>query len=308
MIRTAAAQHQPLAALSYSWKAKGSAFLDLLDATDFKSATSSTHVQSELDKVRQQIAARRWQLATASTANIPADLIESTDPELQALERQLYDLRRRRNRVQTMTTTDLLMNPSHILAHMDADVLFEYVRCGDDLYGFYADRQGGCQVIWLTSIDILLDILDELHLNFQNVVVQPLAYRLNYETQWMAECLPWLKQCYDLLIAPLAALYEKPLQNSCLLLAPCTPLYLLPFAAFWDGAQYLIEACQIEMIQSGALLASSRASIDAIGPPIIIAASAEGELAATRAEASVISTALSESISLVDTPNVFGLF
>src|SRR5262249_18430577 len=154
---------------------------------------------------------------------------------IRELEQRLFELRHQRNRAAPASAAPALARPAAALARLDADVLIEYLRCDERLLAIRADRSGACQATWLGEIGPVLDLLDQIQLSFQNVVIRPAEQRAQQHERWLAECRPLLRRCYDQLIAPLG---EFALESR-LLIAPCDPLYLLPFAALWDGSHYL---------------------------------------------------------------------
>lgn len=301
LIRTAVAQGQTVQALTYTWRAKGSAYLDLLQAVDDN--RQQTEADTQLATLRQQLAAQRWRLATQSTVHEPDYLRERQDVTLQHLEQQLFEARQRRNRATTLTDPARLDQPAQWLRQMEADLLLEYIVCGDELLGIVADRTGACHTHWLTSTDTVADLLDELKLHLHNFVTQSPANRQMYSQQWSDEIRLLLGHCYDLLVAPLLALVDRSAMITHLLLAPCHPLALFPFAAFWDGHTYLVERFLLELIPSGALLTLASTPPVTPGPPVVIAASAEGMLTAAATEAAAIQSALPESRLLIDQPD-----
>lgn len=295
LAQLAAAQGRPLDALGAAWRAKGSALLDLLERAACPAPADGL---AEIELIRRQLAARRWQLAVARSAAGDDATPERDDETIRALEQRLFLARERRNYQARPGVRARLADPAQLLARMPADLLIEYLRCGDQLLALRADRAGSCQAVWLGDIGELLDLLDALQLSFQNVLVRSPEQRREHRAAWLAECRPLLGACYQRLLAPLGPIPA----GAQLLLAPCAPLDLLPFAALWDGTHYLAERCTIGCTPSAALLAAPPAEARAAGPPLIIAASAEQRLAAVEREVAAIHRALPVATSLVDTP------
>jgi tetratricopeptide (TPR) repeat protein len=300
LARLAAEQGQPLAALAYAWRAKGSALLDLLRAPDADHALPPAE-QKEIEQLRQQLAGHRWQAAILAAGDAPEGLRERGDPAIHALEQRLHELRRARNCRQSAHAAAALADPPALLHRMEADALIEYLRCGDTILALCAGRDGDCRAVAIGDVEMLLDLLDELRLTMQNVVALPADRRMRDRDHWLDECRLLLRRCYELLIAPLGQLPDGELPYR-LLIAPCDPLDLFPFAACWDGRCYLAERCEIQMTPSGALLADPPRRADTTGPPLIVAASAEGRLPGALAEAAVVGAALPGSVCLIDDP------
>ncbi len=291
------AQGRPWQALSAAWRAKGSALLDLL-TTHRAEERLPDAVRVELEQLQTRIAHRRLQheRALLDGNGAPADADE--DPALRALEQQMQRVRRRANRVTTTNYVAALADPSRLLAQMDADVLIEYLRHGDTLFALRADREGACQMVPLGSATSMLAVQKRLEHKLKNVVYRSPEQRVQHQQNWLAECRPLLQTCYERLLAPLGPL---PVAAR-LLIAPCPPLDQLPFAACWDGTQYLVERHLIEITPSGALLAAPPLRQAALSAPLVIGAAAGGALAAVRAEVTAIMTVLPSCIAFLDVP------
>lgn len=304
LISLAIEHNQGWQALAYMWRAKAGALLDLLQAVQDE-GTFTPAVVAEIAQTRQQIATLRWQLATQTAPVLPPLLKEQSNTLIAGLEQQLLDLRRQRNHApdaaQTPFTRTATGDPATTVAQMDADLLFEYVRCGDDLWGIIADRQGVCAGLRLTDVETIADLNARLQLRFGNVVAQPSEGRRQWHDRWLAECLPLLAQCYQYLVAPLAAKTPAAGSATRIVIAPCDPLFLLPFAAFWDGRQFWGEQYQIELIPSGALLEHTAPRVSTHSAPIIIAASS-GAMTGVRTEANHVADSLPASVVFIDTP------
>lgn len=302
MIRLALDQAHPLDALRYTWYAKGSALLDLMyamDADRIRMTDAQTQVQMELDQARQRLASQRWKAAQTSSDAMPEDWHERDDPMVPILEQHLADLRYQRNHARVAPHQLRLDNPLALLQQMEADMLIEYMNCDGTILALQADRTGTCQAYWLAEATVFLDLLDALHLTFQNVLTQPPDRRVQYSAAWTAECLPLLQCAYELLMAPLGALPD----HAHVLLSPCDPLYLFPFAALWDGQHYLMDRVLIEMIPSGALFAAPVPAPAATTAPVIIASSADGKIPDVYQEAAAIQSVFNASTCLVDDPD-----
>lgn len=303
LIRFAMTRQQEQHALAYSWRAKAGALLDLLQAlSDQRSLPAIS--QAALQQTRQQIATLRWQQAISADPALPQALQTQYNAQIATLEQQLLDLRRQRNRGDKTSALPLVLaeqiDPTTILPQMEADLLLEYVRCGDELWGIVANRQGVCKGKCLGDVETIVDFTARLQLRFGNVVAQPAERRLQWNARWLTECLPLLSECYAVLVLPLLnQMAGTPITN--ILIAPCDPLFLLPFAAFWDGQQFWGERTQLELIPSGILLGVPPPQAPVLGPSLIVAA-ATGTMTAVRAEAIAIAEALPASITLIDTP------
>lgn len=301
LIRQAIDTARPLQALRFVWHAKGSALLDLLQATaaDRAAAPQQADGAEALEQVRQRLASHRWDAAQAGADDMPEDWRERNDPVFHMLEQQLADLRYQRNCATTTQHDHGIDHPETLLQHLDADVLIEYVNCDGQIAAIRADGADACQAYWVADESVLLDLLDAIQLVFQNVLTRPPQQRAHDQDAWIAECLPLLQQAYELLIAPLGPLPPE----ARVLLAPCEPLSLFPFAALWDGQHYLMERVYLEMTPSGALLAAPPPETTPTTAPLLVAASAAGKIPEVAAEVAAIQKAFPESTCLIDDPD-----
>lgn len=297
-------QQEPLCALGYLWQAKGNAFLELQQALHLKTNLTAEG-QAEFAQLRQAIASRRWVLTTQARINEPDSLRESQDAKLQALEQELNKLRRHRNQEIDPASAVSSHQLHRWLNQMEADLLFEYGICNDQLLGIVVNRAGAVYATWLADIQSVGDLLDEVQLDFQNIVSQSPEQLRRHGGQWQQESRHLLQRCYELLVAPLLQGIAQATANQSntlqrLLIAPCYPLFLLPFAALWDGANYLVERFVIEFIPSGALLSLPPTTTEKLTTPWVITTSAAGALAATYREAEAILTAFPTAVAFVD--------
>jgi CHAT domain-containing protein len=151
--------------------------------------------------------------------------------------------------------------------------------------------------VWLADEDTLYDLLDSLHLAMQYVLTQ--WGNTPIQKDWITECQELLQQCYDALLAPLGPLPDR----ASVLIAPCSPLYTVPFAALWDGTHYLVEHHTIEHIPTGALLAAPPPATVSSAHPLVVASSAGEKIPDGDKEVAAIQQAFPESILLVDDSN-----
>lgn len=304
LVQLALAQQNVDQALLFVWKWKSGAILELMQSVTLEHEQTRVEQQA-IEQVRQQLAVYRWQLARQANDQIPDVVREQTHPELAKLEAQLLELRRKSNHLAMNHPWQADQNPRTLLAAMDADLLIEYVRCDDQLFAIAADRRGVRRIQQLADVETIANLLTRLHLRFQRVTTQPIAMRQTRSAAWTTDCLPLLAECYDQLVRPLLV-DEQGISTvgsaiKHVLIAPCAPLFLAPFAAFWDGNHFWTESCQLEMIQSGGMLALAAPTHGATSPPLVIAASS-GAMQAVRTEALQVAAALPSSITYLDTP------
>lgn len=299
LIRYACRRGDHTLALSYAWRAKASAFLELAWSMADESAYTSEQRRA-LEQLRQQIAARRWALAKVAETT-PCDGYEAADEELAALTEQLLTVRRSAQQKHANIATLAAVDVGAALAAMEEDLLLEYVRCGTDIYGICTSKEGACRAIRLCDEDTIAELSGKVALAFHSI------HRLAPELRGAAlandggACLPLLKRCHDLLVSPFADRLQALETGGKVLVAPCDALALLPFAAFWTGEHFWVSEVQIELAQCGAILLLPSARAVEYSPSVVIGATAGGA-DGVRAEAEAVSEALAPNALFLDLP------
>jgi CHAT domain-containing protein len=300
LIRAAYQRHEYTLVLLYGWRAKASAFLDLaVSARDELQFTPAQRQQ--IDQLRQQIASLRWALAKAAEKSLLDAHYEEVNPDLFTLEQQLLAVRRQSRQQQTPLSTLTVERLTQVLSEMEADLLLEYVRCGEELYGICANRAGVCTVVPLVDVETMATIANQLALTFHSFHALTQAERDKLIEARVAESQHLLKICYDYLIAPFRRYLETEQETSKILIAPCDTLSMLPFAAFWTGHNYWVEEQMIEVIQSGALILLERPQATQHSPAMVIATST-GQATAVRQEAAKLIEVLDACTLFIDAP------
>jgi CHAT domain-containing protein len=279
-------------ALQTVWRWKGGALIDLIQRHG-----SQAQIDPKLENLQEQIAKLRWELERSKRDDQRAYKVETLRDQLHKLEEQVYHERRYLLNQRNRSPSSNVYHWQTVHARLDADCLIEYVCFGDELYAFCVTRDGNCTV---TSLGLASDISELLQrLELKNVSF----LRLSREQQqqrgqvFTRDVQILLKRLYQALIAPLLGL---PSEGK-LLIAPCPPFHLAPFAALWDGSNYLIERYTIEQIPTGSLLAIP-APTGPSGPALVIGASAGGVLQAVEKEIKAIADILPDCQVYIDDP------
>jgi CHAT domain-containing protein/Tfp pilus assembly protein PilF len=301
LIDLALRNEQPAEAMSYVWRAKSSAFLDLF--TQQLGELPSKRDAEEMSNIRQQLSTLHWAAALQDASVSSDSLADDANRQKQALEARLLDLRRKR-----VTSRDDVDTPAWItstlsvLAQMDVDALLEYAVCKGKLIGFYADRTEQCIALPLVEVSSLRRLLTRLRLKFTSVLSLSTQDRTQNAEMLFTECEPLLRQLHDILIAPILTASKCKVMPEKIAIAPCAPLFTLPFAALRLETGWLGEVCEIEMIQSGALFGvrSNNKPVDH-APSMVICATSE-QVTAVRDEARAVSALLPRSRLFVDVP------
>jgi CHAT domain-containing protein/tetratricopeptide (TPR) repeat protein len=279
-------------ALQTVWRWRGGALIDLIQRHG-----SQAQIDPKLENLQEQIAKLRWELERSKRDDQRAYKVETLRDQLHKLEEQVYHERRYLLNQRNRSPSSNVYHWQTVHARLDADCLIEYVCFGDELYAFCVTRDGNCTV---TSLGLASDISELLQrLELKNVSF----LRLSREQQqqrgqvFTRDVQVLLKRLYQALIAPLLGL---PSEGK-LLIAPCPPFHLAPFAALWDGSNYLIERYTIEQIPTGSLLAIP-APTGPSGPALAIGASAGGVLQAVEKEIKAIADILPDCQVYIDDP------
>ncbi|MEZ4864348.1 MAG: CHAT domain-containing protein [Caldilineaceae bacterium] len=286
--------------LLYTWRAKASAFLDLVSSVRSEYSAPLEQRQA-IAQLRQQIATLRWTLAAAAERNLLDARYEAASPELASLEEKLLELRLQTTQQQSPNSKLTSERVTELLQQMDAAILLEYVRCGDELYGICATLTGVCVVVQLADVATIAEIAGQLALTFHSFNALTSSQREQMVATRSTESQALLRRCYELLVAPFQPYLSATQATDKILVAPCDVLTLLPFAAFWTGSNYWIEEQALEFMQSGALLALEPAQMANYSPPLVIAAST-GQATAVRQEAAALLDVLAESVTFIDAP------
>lgn len=284
------------AALQTVWHWKGGALIDLIRRHD-----GYTDVNPTIAQLQQRIAVLRWELERKQGERKRDDDSESEERldelrrQIRGLEAQAYH--ERRYHIHKPGQSDVsIYNWQAVLSKPDADCLIEYVSIDDELYAWSLPRNGDCTVTMLGSTSTISELLQRFELKNLN------ALRLNDEQrQQRGETLirdarVLLQRLYRTLIEPLPIPVEGKL-----LIAPCAPIHLAPFAALWDGKNYLMERYLIEQIPTGALLGIP-VPAGPSGPALVIGASADGMLTAAQREINAIAGILPDAQIYLDDP------
>lgn len=290
LARLAFSQEKFLDLLSYAWRAKGSSLLEMFYEHRTK---HNLPLDEDIKRIRYELASKRYPISDDPDAGRT-----ELDLDVALLEGRILELRRLRNQAISTNIISKLNNPVELLAQMDADILIEYMLCGESILVVIADQAGVRQAHRIDSANDVQKTVQKLHRLLDEGEHYISAPSRIVPAQQFVEVQRLLKQCYDILIAPLNSLPD----TGRLLIAPCHPLHILPFGALWDGQHYLIEQYEIETILSGALLATPRASAMASSKPVIIADSAGGDLESFRAQVDAIGALLTERVLFNDEP------
>lgn len=293
LARIAADHQQPERALCAAWRAKGSAIADLIAR---RAGQLPQFANPEIAALHQQIVRLRWEAAYYQQRDEEAKVAERRH-ELAQLEAQIYQLRLHAMDLAGGAAVSVTVDPATVAARMDADLLIEYLACDNDLLACCLDRHGQITTTWLGSLETVKHLCQKLEAH-QNLVLALLPAQ---RAAKLLATLPILRKLYDLLLAPLLL---PPAGK--LLIAPCAPLHYVPFAALWDGAHYGYERYLIEQTPSG-MLVSMPAPSGETGPPLVVGASAEGQLGAVEREITAVQAALPDARVSVDDPAAVAL-
>lgn len=297
LVRLAVNAGHSHAALHAAWRWSGGVLCELLIMAHQGTLLAPSD-QSDPAPLLQKITVLRWQASRHMYEETPTTEREAFQAQIRELEQRYRTYRRYRNQGQHPQPAAPAVQVGAVLAHLDADRLIEYVRCDDDLLALCADRHGTCTATWLGPADAVIDLLGRLDVKCLQALTLPPPQRPHQLPRLAQATQAILQRLHALLIAPLV---DLPTTGQ-LLIVPCAPLHLVPFAALWDGETYLIERYVLEQIPSGLLLNLPTAPAPSVGAPIIIGASSEGALGAVHAEVAAVAAALPGCTRYLDDP------
>ncbi len=296
LVALAVAERRPLVALRYAWRWSGAALLDLLAV--HTAARTASPPDADLELLRQQVATLRWQLARAAQDDESPTYVERLRARRHNLEQHYLERRRSLRQAEVGDPFRLPADPRTVLARLDADLLIEYVFCDGNLLALCADRDGNASATMLGSVDILDDLLSAMGRKNLKFLRLDAEQRITHGERLTREAQSVLQKLYAFLIASLP---DLPASGR-LLIAPGAPLHLVPFAALWDGASYLVERYEVELIPSGALQAVPSPPVGLLGPPLVIGSSAQGALGSVATEIRAVAAALPGCTAYLDDP------
>ncbi|GAA5530227.1 CHAT domain-containing protein [Herpetosiphon gulosus] len=276
--------------LNYVWHYKGSALAEIIHA---KSQLQINPLElQQLNQLRQLLASRRWEYGQRS----------GFDPEFAAeilsLEQQIQTLRRERNN-QAFSQPSFGTLPMVFQQHQ-ASCLIEFYTDQHFLYALRIEQNGSIQHYRLVDLNQLKILLIDLQLSFRNVLTLTPTQLQQQLTMWQQESLALLGECFDCLIRPLGSFKL----HSQILISPCDPLYLVPFAALWDGQAYFGTNVKISLtICAGICQPTKPPEYSDSQLALLIGASAEGKLEQIEAEISAIQAILPKHQALFDHPD-----
>ena len=285
------------AAFDYSERAKSRALVDALagqlDIRIRPRSPTEERLETELRRLR-----RRHEQLTSLTgtalANLAADQLaprEVQQAELDECERQIRSLidELRLGNVADLERLALLQGTSYPLPLEPGTVLIEYFTTAEDLYVFVSSsdevravRRAGAR----SRVERLISTL-YLTLHTMTTVNRDDAQRMR---PLEASARQVLRRLYDELITPLAASIQGAAR---LVIVPHGVLHRLPFAALYDGAEYLIEQAEVVVGPSASALAFCRRPIAQPRPcRLVVAHSDKGSLPGAIAEAHTVAELL----------------
>lgn len=280
-------------ALHYVWQEKGGGLHELLSVTRSADKTPLDH---EIEQIRHTLASYRWEVARRTADDTVEALQEREDARMQELEQQLSRLRQKRNIHHINPASSLFRNPTLIFDQTTADIIIEYAQCDDEIIAIRLDRSGTCTAINLGSKWEISRCLDDLEFGFGRVLRDVPAF-LSQETRSRTNTyLTPLSRLYDLLIRPVGTI--APATH--ILIAPCAPLHLTPFAALWNGSHFFGEEHLVEMTPCAVILRAPRSQALKLTDPILIGASREGLLPNIATEIVAISSRMTDAAVLID--------
>lgn len=228
---------------------KSRTLIDLLGTPTTAPASANdpaeTRLQSELNERRAELNWRysRFESGTAHPAD--ADQIGRLEHEVGELEQRLASTASSARAASETASADAL---SASLRTGEAAV--QYVAANEELLAFIVRPDGRRVVRGLCTQTELLDAVRRLRL--QMARLRPTGLSPEREARLTIDAQRELFRLWSLLLAPLT---EALAASERLVIAPFGPLHMVPFAALWDGQQYLVGRCEVVQVPSLSLYA-----------------------------------------------------
>jgi tetratricopeptide (TPR) repeat protein len=288
---------EPALAFQYADRAKSRALVDALagklDIRIRPRTPSELRLQSELTRLRR----RHDQLSaptTAALASFDPDQAErpsSRRDELYECEQQIRSLldELRLGNVADLERVSLLQGQTYPLELEQDSVLLEYFAIGDDLCAFVRSADGIRGVRLVGALRRVERLSSTIYLTMQAAGVVRDEQRMR---GLEAAARQVLARLYTELIAPVADWIQA---SQRLIVIPHGVLHRIPFAALYDGTEYLIQQREVVVGPSASALTFCRRPIDTPGLKpnrLVVANSDNGQLPGAITEAARVAQLL----------------
>src|ERR1041385_4568381 len=127
--------------------------------------------------------------------------------------------------------------------------LVEYFTTGDEILAFIVSQSGALVVRRLCSASRILNVQERLSFQIEKFLLGR-EYVAAYADQILTSTRNYLQTLYGYLIAP----FIEDIRTSHVVIVPHGTLHFLPFHAFFDGQQYLIDKFEISYAPSASVL------------------------------------------------------
>ncbi len=266
---------RPREAFEYAERAKSRALVDLL-ARGGESPRLAT--DPEVLRLQQELARARHELNQhflAVEAESAAGIRSSNWEKMVALEERVTQLIRELERLQP--EADMIEQVQEFRLHelqqalKPGAILLEYFQTRQGLMAFVAEGERVQVVRGLGSLEQVQQHVEQLEFFLSRVAQGGMMLKIYGEEALKRSVDEQLKALHQLLIKPLPLeLHGQPL-----IIVPHGVLHAVPFAALYDGEQYLLDRAELSLAPSAAVYALCRkrtrpeaGSLVAFGVPI----------------------------------------
>jgi CHAT domain-containing protein/tetratricopeptide (TPR) repeat protein len=235
---------------AYNWceRAKSRSLIDLLSQhVRAIRAQADDPLLGKAQKLREEL--NNYYLRTWPAEGLPSesdrDSIQLKEHELARLLREMSDRNAEYVSLQKVSTASLEQVQQSLSAEM---TMVEYFTIGGEVIAFVIDRSRAHVVRHLCSHEDVQQLQEQLQFQLERMLLDPGHVR-EHGSVLIVSAKKHLTELYGLLVAPV----QKMIQTTRLVIVPHGMLHYLPFHAFYDGTQFLMDAFEVSYAPSASV-------------------------------------------------------
>ena len=235
---------------AYNWceRAKSRSLIDLLSQhVRAIRAHADDPLLGKVQTLREEL--NNYYLRTWPAERLPSenerDNVQLKEHELARLLREMSDRNAEYVSLQKVSTASLGQVQQSLSGEM---TMVEYFTIGDEVIAFVIDRKRANVVRNLCSHEEVQQLQEQLQFQLERMLLDPGHVR-EHGAVLMASTKKHLTELHALLVAPI----RKMIKTKRLVIVPHGMLHYLPFHAFYDGTQYLMDACEVSYAPSASV-------------------------------------------------------
>ncbi len=300
-IRAALSLEQVEEAFTLTQRAVAAALLSVPDSARDPASLDEAdlRLRERLERLRRTWHWQNSNLESAGWEDLPppaqhARAEAATRRELHALEAEIIELWRRWQVRQTRQAPSAASPSLSLLAiqpHLSPEeAVIQYVVVDDQISAFVVRRDGFTFLPNLATVPDVARLVEAWRFTLDMVRLYPADALRSHMAAWCADAQAHLGRLYRLIFAPLAPLLAGA-ERLRVVLYPTLPV--IPFAALYDGARYLVERFEITGLPVAATMSVGRPTPSALnGRPVVVGYANAGRLPYAVAEAAQVAATL----------------